>query len=167
MSEIQRHFLYPKLLIIILVVLGAATWQLPGLAYFFPMVEIALIYYWCTYYPESIPGWFILTIGILCDILTGVPLGIYTFTLVVLRFAVIASRQRYQKEEFSGLWLGFCVFAGLAITMRWLLFSFIHETFIPIHYALIQLCLTIIFYPILHRISIMLHHSLENKVTHA
>lgn len=160
-------FFYPKLLAVLLVLLTSIPLKIPGVAYFLPMVEVMMIYYWCIYRPDAMPNWFVFALGIFRDALAGVPLGVNALTNVLLRSAVVMMREKYIKVPFLFVWQGFMVFACMAMAVKWVLFSFIFDQLLGLNMAVMQLLLSVAVYPLFHSLLNLVHKILPGGVTDA
>ena len=70
-----------------------------GLQYFMPLISLILIYFWVLFLPEIYPLWFLFVIGIIEDSLTGIPLGISSFSNILFRFMIISQKRFIVKES--------------------------------------------------------------------
>ena len=91
-------------------------------AFEIPLIAM-LVFYWSIYRPTLIPDWLVFACGILFDILSGLPIGLNAFILLVLRWIVLDQRLFLMGQPFFVVWIGYSItcFAGCVLT--WLLYG--------------------------------------------
>lgn len=141
---------FPIGLALVLLVISSIPMHIAGASAFFPMVDVMVIYYWSSYRPQSMPDWFVFTLGILRDVLEGLTIGVSPCIYLLVRFLVTASKDLYKKQTFIIVWQGFAVVSLIAITGKWLLVSFILDKPLVFNSAIMQFVLSIAIYPIFH-----------------
>jgi rod shape-determining protein MreD len=145
----RLKLLLPKLLALLFIFLSYTPSRLYGLDNFFPAVDLMMIYYWSLYKPQVMPNWFIFSIGLMKDILSGSPLGVNALSYILLR-GLAMYKEKYLKKTFTGLWQGFAVFAAIVMIFKWLVFSFVFEEIMAINTVLMQFLLSVLIYPLFH-----------------
>ncbi|NQV19961.1 MAG: rod shape-determining protein MreD [Rhodospirillales bacterium] len=146
MDGIARN-LIPALLAISFVLLGALPYQIPLLGPIFPALTLIVVYFWSIYRPELVPPAAVFLIGFFQDILTGAPLGLSSFVLLLVHGVVVNQRRVFMGKPFWVAWMGFAMVAiGTAIG-SWIIASIYNGTFMNAGALSIQLVLTISIYP--------------------
>lgn len=148
LSRIRMFF--PIIAALLLLLFSSVPIHIPGVATFFPAVDIMVIYYWVSYRPDSLPDWFIFLLGILRDVLEGVSLGVGALVYLIVRLMVSASRDAYRKGSFPVVWQGMAVVTIVAIAVKWMLISFVMNVPVSLTAAIMQVLFSISIYPVVH-----------------
>jgi rod shape-determining protein MreD len=142
--------LAPKLLALLLIVVSFLPVHLTGISFFMPLFDIMIIYYWSIYNPKLFPRWFVLLMGILQDILCGLPLGITALSNLLLREVIVSRRRFFIKEPFMLIWLSFALFSFAISCLRWGVATIVLDHAFPIEAPLMQWLLTATLYTCMH-----------------
>lgn len=159
LDQIARR-LTPFLLAIGLVVLSQVPMQLPASVSLTPLLAIIAVYFWGLHNPDLMPAPAVFFIGLLQDILSGVPLGLNTFILLVVYGVVVSQRRFFYGKSFAVLWWGFatlCVFIGL---FQWILLSILSGEFVPALATAIEYLASAAVYPLVAYIFVLTHRNL-------
>ena len=111
-----------------------------------PLLGLVPVYFWCLVRPDLMTPAVTLAIGLLEDIVSGGPPGVWTLSFV-LTYALVA-RQRDSFAGLSGLVavLGFAAAAAFACACAWITVAALHgrpPLFAPIFS---ELAMTVLFY---------------------
>ncbi len=111
-----------------------------------PLLGLVPVYFWCLVRPDLMTPAVTLVIGLLEDVVSGGPPGVWTLSFV-LTYALVA-RQRDSFAGLSGLVavLGFAAAAAFACACAWLTVAALHgrpPLFAPIFS---ELAMTVLFY---------------------
>ena len=117
---------------------------------------IMMLYYWSIYRPTLIPPFLVFAIGICFDLLSGWPVGLSSFILLLLRHVIVLQRLFLTGQPFTVIWIGFMM-AGLgSLSLQWLLFGLTQFQWGPIHPVFLTSFVAILLFPL---ISVVLHFS--------
>lgn len=141
--------LTPFALTFVLLVIDAIPFHIPGFAEVAPLLPMIGIYFWAVYRPDLMPMFAVFTIGIMCDFLSGLPVGVSVLTFLAVQAAAMAQRAFFIGKSFIIVWLGFVIVAAGAMSLQWLLLSMLSGTFVDGRPALYQYGLTAAFFPFL------------------
>ncbi len=111
-----------------------------------PLLALMPVYFWCLVRPDLMtPAWAFL-VGVLEDVLSGGPPGIWAASFV-LTYAVM-DRQRDVFAGLSGFGavLGFATAAAIACSSAYLIASIYHWTMLPLAPMMSELAMTVLFY---------------------
>ncbi len=141
--------LTPFLLTLMLLIVALVPFHVPGLSRVTPLLPLIAVYHWAVYRSENFSALAVFLIGVVQDILTGVPLG--TFTLVFLFvYGLVLSQHRYiAGKSFLVVWLGFALLAAGACLAVWVLTSTGGMGIVEPAAAAFQYLLTIAAYPVI------------------
>ena len=123
-----------------------------------PMYALMPIYFWCLVRPDLMsPGWAFI-IGVIHDILSGGPPGIWAASFVAT-YAVIDK----QRDAFAGLsgWgaiLGFATAALVACTAQYLIFSVYLWRMMPVSGSIKEFAVTSLLYIPVAFLLAWIHH---------
>jgi rod shape-determining protein MreD len=111
-----------------------------------PLFALMPIYFWCLVRPDLVsPAW-TLIIGILQDMLSGGPPGIWAASFVAM-YAMIDS----QRDTFAGLsgWgavLGFATAVLVTCSVAYTIFALYYWKMLPLSPFVMQFAVTVVFY---------------------
>ena len=74
-----------------------------------PALPLIAVFYWTLYRPDLMPPVAAFVIGLLQDILGGLPLGVSACVLVGVHAAVNTQRRFFIGKSFAVVWLGFAL----------------------------------------------------------
>ena len=113
-------------LTLFLVILSVVPMRIPGYAEIAPVLALMAVYHWAVYQPNLIPPWSVFVLGILQDLLSGVPLGLYILVFLTVYGVVLSQRRFFAGRSFLLYWLGFGIMAFCAAVESWVLASLWH-----------------------------------------
>jgi rod shape-determining protein MreD len=125
-----------------------------------PLLALMPVYYWCLVRPDLMsPAW-AFVIGVLQDILSGGPPGIWAGSFVAT-YALI-DRQRDAFAGLSGLGavLGFATAALVACSTAYLIVSFYYWRLPSLAPVMVEFALTVLYYAPAAMLLGLLHHHL-------
>lgn len=125
-----------------------------------PHLLLAAVFYWAVYRPTLMPPWYVFILGLLTDILSGLPLGLNAFILVAVHWVVRTQRVYLMGQSFFGLWMGFAVTCFLAFSAQWILFAIVARSLVPASPSLASAGLTILVFPLISLLLVMIHRIL-------
>ena len=120
---------------------------------------LIMIYYWMIYRPSLLSPLLIFIVGICIDLLSGFPLGISSFVLVIVRKIIFDQRVFLTSQNFIVIWLGFLVVSSITLFLQWGLFGLISLQWTPVFPVIITIIATTLLFPV---ISLALH--LNHKI---
>lgn len=142
--------MYVKLMIIIILLLSVACWRISGIQYVIPDFNVMFLFFWSIYRPDVAPRWFLIILGILRDVLTGMVFGVSAVTYVLLSVFIRSRSERYLKENFSAMWAEFFSIVAMALLIEWVMLSYLNDNIIDFRFAAMQGMLSIFIYPFFH-----------------
>jgi len=140
----------PGVLTVVLLIIGAANSQLPGIPEFIPSFTVMAIFFWVIYAPRFMPQGLSFLLGILQDALNGAILG-QSAVINLILWGVIYSQRRFLiKESFIVLYGIFAITSLFCSILAWLIFSLVSGQFLFAPSIVIQWLFTIGCYPLVH-----------------
>jgi rod shape-determining protein MreD len=113
-----------------------------------PIIPLVVVFFWSIYAPAYMPSVSVFLIGILQDLLTGGPLGLWAAVYLVTQFVVMSQRSYFLGREQKVVWLGFALAAASASLMLWLVMSLMSGGLLPVGGLLAQMTTTVLIYPL-------------------
>lgn len=147
-AELAGRMILPYSVLVFLFLLNVVSVPYPLSAVFKAPFLVMAIYYWSVYRPTMLPPWFLFIIGLLFDILSGVPLGLNAGLFVLLRMAVVDQRRFLTGQAFMMVWLGFAIVNTIYHILQWLLFSLLAFTILPLNGLWIPIALGNVMFPV-------------------
>jgi rod shape-determining protein MreD len=112
-----------------------------------PAFALMAIYYWAIVRPEMFPVYAVFLVGLLSDLLSGGPIGLWAFVYVLTYALVLTQRFLAINAPFSIFWLGFLMAAVFAGTVAWGAASLFYGTFIAVKPIIWHLVATVLLFP--------------------
>lgn len=152
---------FPAILTILMVFFAAAVGHIPGMSHVMPLLVLINIYYWCMFYPGTLPYWFLFLLGLLQDTLSGVQIGFSSFVNVLVAFVIIRKLRVFSTMSFAVIWLRFVELALGTVALMWFMAVLFQPQarFAPISYQILQWFSSCLAYPLLHYFLTTLYRS--------
>lgn len=85
-----------------------------------PSLTLMAIYCWTVWRPHSLPYGAVFLIGMLEDLLRGLPLGLTPLLLLILQAVLRAQQGHIAGRTFDVFWIAFALAAALHALLQWL-----------------------------------------------
>lgn len=92
-----------------------------------PYLVLIAVYYWAIFRPTLIPTWLCFVVGLLLDILSGMPPGLQAFILVIAQSLIRDQRKFLMGQPYLSIWAIFGFVAAMAAGIQWALFGFAND----------------------------------------
>jgi len=139
----------PAVLTLLIAILGQLPFGIPHFAQVTPAFSLMAVYYWSIYRPDLLPAAVVFGIGLVQDVLSGTPLGLFAMALVLVRGIVVSQRRVFLGKTFAVEWWGFFLIACGTVGFTWLVASLFFVAFLPPGPAVVQALMTFACYPFL------------------
>lgn len=113
-----------------------------------PIIPLVVVFFWSIYGPDYMPPLSVFFIGLLQDLLTGGPLGLWPAVYLATQFVVLSQRPYFLGREQKVVWIGFALAAAGASVILWLVMSLMAGVLLPIRGLLYQMFATVMIYPL-------------------
>jgi rod shape-determining protein MreD len=150
--------LLPAFLSVILVLLSAVPFYIPGYGPVAANWALMAVFYWAVYRPELMPNLLAFALGLFLDILVGAPPGMNALVLVLVRAVVMTQARIFRDISFPVLWCGFALVALAAALLKWALSSALNLTLLTADPVLFQAAMTVALFPFLVWLQARIHH---------
>ena len=148
LSQIARNGT-PGLLALVFVLLSIVPYNFPGSAQLMPPLALMAVFHWGIYRPDLLPGPLAFILGLLQDILSGGPLGMWALVFLLVLFVMASQLRFFLGKKFVVEWLGFALVTPVVFFAIWLLGSIYIGAFANPGTMLVQVLLTAAFYPVM------------------
>jgi rod shape-determining protein MreD len=108
---------------------------------------LCVVFFWSLYRPDLLTPAAAFLVGLIHDGLAGLPLGLTSLLLLLVRHLVVTQQRFFLPRSFPVIWFCFLFVASAACLVRWLLACLWWGEILPARPALFELALTIALYP--------------------
>ncbi len=148
LDQAIRHLL-PLSLTLVLIFLNALPTRLPGFAQVAPLLPLIGVYYWSIFRPELMPPSVAFGLGLLYDIIGGLPLGVSSLIFLATQGLTASQRRFFHGKPFRIAWWGFGLVGIGAFTLQWILASMLIGHLLELRAVMFEFLLTLLAYPVL------------------
>ncbi len=113
-----------------------------------PIIPLVIVFFWTVYGPDLMPSVSVFLIGLLQDLLTGGPLGLWPAVYLATQFIVLSQRAYFLGREQKVVWIGFALASLGAGLILWLVMSLMSGALLPVGALALQLIATVLIYPV-------------------
>ena len=146
--DLQIRGLLPAFTTFFLLIIGQIPWHVPGLAVITPAFTLIAVFFWSIYQPHRLPYWVTFLIGVLQDLLLGMPIGQGALGLLLIQGLVVSQRRFFIAKPFLVVWWGFAMVAPLGAAIAWAIASIARDAVIPVLPVFVQTLITVLLYPL-------------------
>jgi len=141
--------LLPVSLVLILILVNALPSRLPGFAAVAPLLPLIGVYYWSIYRPDLMPPAMAFGLGLLNDVIAGLPLGVSSLIYLLVQGMTASQRRFFHGKPFRIAWWGFGLVSSGAFILQWLLVSALVKHALEPRAVVFEFLMTLFFYPLL------------------
>ena len=153
---------FPATCTALLLLALAAPLGIPGQAQLQPATALACVFFWSLFRPASMPAPVVFALGLLLDLLSPSPLGIWVLILLLAHGLALRWRRSLTAQGFLLVWPAFVGVAAGAAALSWLLNSLLTLQLVSAPAALFQFGLTVALYPLLAVVFTQAHRGLAD-----
>ena len=154
----------PTFSVFVLLLISLLPYGIPGLDDVTPALPVMAVFYWAVNRPDLMTGFSAFMMGLLQDLLTGLPLGVSSLVLLLVQ-AVSANQGRFfHNKSFLVMWWGFALVAAPALLLQWLLCSALNEAVLPFVPLIISYLITGALFPLVASILVKAQNGLLRHV---
>ena len=154
------RLLLAQTVVLLILAFSVINYSIPLTGEVRPHFLLAAVFYWAVYRPTLLPPWYVFVLGLLMDTLSGLPLGLNALILVAVHWVVRMQRLYLMGQSFLGLWIGFALTCFLSASAQWSLYALISRTLVPVGPSLASAGLTILLFPLISLLLILVHRIL-------
>lgn len=139
--------LAPTLTAVICVLAGVVPAGIPGFSTVTPLLSVAAIFFWVVARPGYMPPAAVFGIGLLQDVLSGGPIGLWALTLLLVQYLALSQRRFLAGQTFVLGWIGFASIVTGAAGVAWVGACIYYGILLSPLPVFVQAALTILIYP--------------------
>lgn len=113
-----------------------------------PIFPLVVVFFWSIYGPNLLPPLSVFFIGLLQDLLSGGPLGMWAGVYLLTQYIVMTQRPYFLGREQRVVLLGFALAAAGSGIILWLVMSLMSGVLLPVRGLIFQLIATVAIYPL-------------------
>ena len=121
-----------------------------------PMIGLMCVYFWVIYRPDLFNLWSVFILGVISDVLSIAPLGIFLFMYLVMYLTVNNLIKYINDKTFEIMWSGLIILLPVVMLSGWLLMSVYYTQFIPVKGMFFSYLLSIALYPLIGGVNAMI-----------
>lgn len=122
-----------------------------------PIIPLVVIFFWSIYGPDLLPSVSVFFIGLLQDLLTGGPFGLWAVVYLVTQLIVLSQRSYFIGREQKVVWIGFALVSASGGLILWLVMSLMSGALLPVGALVFQMLATVMIYPVFAAVFSELH----------
>lgn len=111
-----------------------------------PLLGLMVIYFWCLVRPDLMPPFWAFIIGLLEDVLSGGPPGVWAVSFIVTYAAIDRQRDAFAGLSGLGAILGFATAAAISCATAYMVVAFYYWRLPPLAPVMGELAMTVFFY---------------------
>ena len=139
----------PAAITFALVFLSLIPFGLPHIGLVMPPLALMAVYFWGIYRPDLLPGPAVFALGLLQDVLSGGPIGLYAGLYVGVHAVMSSQRRVFLGRAFTIEWFGFTVVAVGTFLLVWVVASVYYGKVLRPAFLGVQALLSVALYPAL------------------
>lgn len=159
-AENAGRLMVPHLLLLALLLLNVVALPLLPTGAVKPQFVLMAVYYWAIYRPTLLPPSFCFMIGLLMDVLSGMPPGINALVLVMTQWLVRDQRRFMMGQPYSTIWAVFGLVSVLAICAQWGMYGLVHMHWSPLLPVLSGALISLFLFPFITLLLVAAHRML-------
>lgn len=113
-----------------------------------PLIPLVVVYFWSLYSPGHLPAASVFAIGLVQDLLSGGPLGLWPAVYLAVQYVALSQQSYFVGREVHVVWMGFAVAAASVSLILWLFMSLLTSTLLPLGGLAWQMLTTVAVYPL-------------------
>ncbi|NIZ03068.1 rod shape-determining protein MreD [Thalassospira lucentensis] len=146
--DVIARGLVPAFSVFVLLLINLLPIGLPLLSAASPSLALMAVFYWSVNRPDLLTGLTAFLLGVLQDLLLGLPLGVSSLVLLLVQTISANQGRFFHNKSFVVMWWGFALVAIPSLLVQWLLSSALIGALLPIKATLISYMLTALLFPI-------------------
>lgn len=158
--ENAGRLLVPHLLLLVLLLLNIVALPLLPTGAMKPQFVLMAVYYWAIYRPTLLPPLFCFIVGLLIDILSGMPPGVNALIFVMTLWIVRDQRRYLMGQSYGTIWAVFGLVSVIAVTIQWGMYGLTSMQWAPFIPVLGGALTTVFLFPFITLLLIVTHRML-------
>ena len=143
----QAVSLLPLLSGLVLVLVTATPLYLGHVGDVAPRLGVTAVIFWTAYRPDLFGYASAFLLGLVADLMTGLPLGLTALVLVMVRYGVVTRRRYFLRKAFHIVWAEYALVVMAAVVVHWLLAALYLWSYPGLLVYVFQVLLTVALFP--------------------
>lgn len=148
----MQWIVYPALIALAATIVLQTPVELFGLHLPEPVIPMVLAFAWPLIRPSVLAPLVLAALGLLLDVLTWGPLGLWGLTFLVIYSVVLASRSFLAGQDTAVLFVWYAACCALAFLLAYVVMAFIAGTPASLIAVFLQVLPTLLLFPFAHRL---------------
>jgi rod shape-determining protein MreD len=161
--DILLRFCTAYALIICFWAMDVVSFQIPYFQDIRPSFTLMALFYWSIYRPTLLPPWMAFLLGILIDLLSGLPIGLTAVLFVLAQRVVVDQRKIFSGQSFLSVYFGYTVIAAAVYILQWFLYGFVILQWVSFQPVLGMIILGVVFFPLALLLMNLTHRMLPSE----
>ncbi|MBL4595158.1 MAG: rod shape-determining protein MreD [Robiginitomaculum sp.] len=116
-----------------------------------PLFPLMAIFFWAMARPQLMPPIIVFAIGLLQDLMTGGPLGLWAFSYLSAYMVMTLKSEMFAAHGDASLWVGFALMVGCTMVAAGLAGWLVFGSQVDWLYLIVQSFITVLVYPLAGR----------------
>jgi len=129
-----------------------------------PLATLCIAFFWSVYRPDLFGVSAAFVTGVVYDALAGMPLGLTSLVLLLVRHVAVAQHRFFVARSFPVIWCCFVLLAPAALALRWALCCLWSGHLFAPRPLLLELMLTLALYPLATLLLARVHNQIPRVV---
>jgi rod shape-determining protein MreD len=129
-----------------------------------PLATLCVAFFWSVYRPDLFGVGAAFVTGVVYDALAGMPLGLTSLVLLLVRHMLVAQHRFFVARSFPVIWCCFVLLAPAALALRWALCCLWSGHLFAPRPLLLELTLTLALYPLATLLLARVHNQIPRVV---
>jgi rod shape-determining protein MreD len=164
--DVQLRALLPIGTALLAILVDLAPLPRAGPASLTTFTTLCAVYFWSLYRPDLFTPVAAFGTGLLYDALAGLPIGLTSLLLLLVRNAMVAQQRFFLARSFPVVWSCFLLLAPVVELARWAVTSLWFGHLFALRAPLFELAATAMLYPLVS-FGLVKIHNLIPRVIHA
>lgn len=113
-----------------------------------PVIPLIIVYFWSLYSPGHLPAVSVFFMGLLHDLLSGGPIGLWPTVYLVMQQIAMSQQAYFLGRELTVVSIGFAVASLVVSLIVWFVMSLMTATVLPIGGLFAQMLVTVACFPL-------------------
>lgn len=162
--DVQLRGLLPLATAIVALMADVMPLPRPGPEGLNTFATLCVVYFWSLYRPDLLTSAKTFLVGLVYDALTGLPLGLTSLALLLVRHLMVVQQRYFLARSFPVIWCCFVLLAPAVELIRWLLVSLWWGHLFAWRPPLFEMLLTIGLYPLVSWLLGRLHSQIPRVI---
>lgn len=163
--EIFARFCSAYCLLAVFLMLDMISFNVPYFNEIRPSFTLMALFYWSIYRPSMVPSWLAFLLGLLIDIVSGLPLGLNALLYVIVARIIQSQRKIFMGQVFLSIYIGYVLASAGVAVLEWAIFCLIGFEIVAFKPVMGSMLLGFAFFPVAFLLMNATHKILPHDVS--